>query len=149
MVSRVTSLDGLVILSPFTKEKICCRQNEDVRLEFRRLKYLALTTIKAYGTAREAAQATRDIKASFNEPLQEAETAADGVDPRDRVIRIQRANAVLTAPITRTRLPLTAPMPVSQPQGSSISRAWRQKKRSLDDTTAFNVGPSTKKRKVN
>ncbi|KAJ7168754.1 hypothetical protein C8R46DRAFT_853884, partial [Mycena filopes] len=44
MVSRVTSLEGLVILTPFSKDKICCRQNEDVCLEFRRLGYLALKT---------------------------------------------------------------------------------------------------------
>ncbi|KAJ7763347.1 hypothetical protein B0H16DRAFT_1213753, partial [Mycena metata] len=44
MVSRVTSLQGLVILTPFAKDRICCRQNEDVRLEFRRLRYLELKT---------------------------------------------------------------------------------------------------------
>ncbi|KAJ7165485.1 hypothetical protein C8R43DRAFT_816682, partial [Mycena crocata] len=44
MVSRATSLEGLVILTPFSKDKICCRQSEDVRTEFRRLRYLALST---------------------------------------------------------------------------------------------------------
>jgi hypothetical protein len=145
MVSRVTSLEGLVILSPFTKDKISCRQNEDLRLEFRRLKYLALTTIKTYGTATEMAQATREIKASFNDP-QTVDDERDGSDACDRVIRIQRANAVLTAPITRTRLPLSAPMPASQAHGSLISRARRQKKRLLDDTTA--PQPATKRRKT-
>ncbi|KAJ7110814.1 hypothetical protein C8R43DRAFT_826035, partial [Mycena crocata] len=44
MVSRATSLQGLVILTPFKKDKITCRQSQDVRTEFRRLRYLALTT---------------------------------------------------------------------------------------------------------
>ncbi|KAJ7715807.1 hypothetical protein B0H16DRAFT_1210338, partial [Mycena metata] len=44
MISRVTSLEGLVILMPFSKDRICCRQNEDLRLEFRRLRYLELQT---------------------------------------------------------------------------------------------------------
>ncbi|KAJ7136458.1 hypothetical protein C8R43DRAFT_859936, partial [Mycena crocata] len=44
MVSRATSLQGLVILTPFKKDKICCRQSQDARTEFRRLRYLALST---------------------------------------------------------------------------------------------------------
>ncbi|KAJ7086284.1 hypothetical protein C8R43DRAFT_832243, partial [Mycena crocata] len=44
MVSRVTSLEGLVILTPFAKSVIQCHQSADVRNEFRRLRYLALKT---------------------------------------------------------------------------------------------------------
>ncbi|KAJ7733455.1 hypothetical protein B0H16DRAFT_1220667, partial [Mycena metata] len=44
MLSRATSLDGVVILTPFAHERIACRQNEDLRQEFRRLAYLALQT---------------------------------------------------------------------------------------------------------
>ncbi|KAJ7156453.1 hypothetical protein C8R43DRAFT_834240, partial [Mycena crocata] len=44
MVSRVTSLDGLVILTPFSKSVICCHQSADVRNEFRRLHYHSLKT---------------------------------------------------------------------------------------------------------
>ncbi|KAJ7154988.1 hypothetical protein C8R43DRAFT_863249, partial [Mycena crocata] len=44
MISRATSLEGLVILSPFKKEQICCRQSEDIRNENRRLNFLALRT---------------------------------------------------------------------------------------------------------
>ncbi|KAJ3772896.1 hypothetical protein FB446DRAFT_620253, partial [Lentinula raphanica] len=40
MLSRVRSLDGLVILRPFPKSKISCRQSEDVRVEVRRLQHL-------------------------------------------------------------------------------------------------------------
>ncbi|KAJ6447543.1 hypothetical protein C8R45DRAFT_757228, partial [Mycena sanguinolenta] len=44
MLSRVTSLEGLLILKPFPKSKITCRQSEDVRIEMRRQQYLSLQT---------------------------------------------------------------------------------------------------------
>ena len=45
MVSRVTLLEGLLILRPFRSSKIKCRQSEDVRKEFKRLDGLKLLTI--------------------------------------------------------------------------------------------------------
>ncbi|KAG1851156.1 hypothetical protein F4604DRAFT_1547386, partial [Suillus subluteus] len=33
MLSCVTSLDGLLVLCPFNKKKICCCQSEDTHLE--------------------------------------------------------------------------------------------------------------------
>ncbi|KAJ7079220.1 hypothetical protein C8R43DRAFT_832049, partial [Mycena crocata] len=44
MVSRATSLEGIIILTPFPKAKICCRQSEDTRVEIRRMRYYALNT---------------------------------------------------------------------------------------------------------
>ncbi|KAI1782013.1 hypothetical protein LXA43DRAFT_874615, partial [Ganoderma leucocontextum] len=44
MLSRATSLDGVIILRPFSKNKIRSRQSEDVRKEFRRLDCLRLHT---------------------------------------------------------------------------------------------------------
>ncbi|KAJ3738000.1 hypothetical protein EV360DRAFT_24428, partial [Lentinula raphanica] len=44
MVSRVKSLDGLVILRPFARSKIMCRQSQDVRTELKRLEYLHVLT---------------------------------------------------------------------------------------------------------
>ncbi|KAF8164643.1 hypothetical protein K438DRAFT_1465909, partial [Mycena galopus ATCC 62051] len=44
MLSRVTSLDGLAIVTPFPKEKISCRTSEDLRRETLRLELLALQT---------------------------------------------------------------------------------------------------------
>ncbi|KAJ6487221.1 hypothetical protein C8R47DRAFT_518325 [Mycena vitilis] len=63
MVSRATSLEGLVILTPFPKDKICCRQNEDVRVEFRRLRYLELKTTITHGTEQEAVSASAETAA--------------------------------------------------------------------------------------
>ncbi|KAJ4464238.1 hypothetical protein C8J55DRAFT_412949, partial [Lentinula edodes] len=44
MVSRVRTLDGLLILRPFQFKKIQCRQSQDSRLEHRRLFFLSLET---------------------------------------------------------------------------------------------------------
>ncbi|KAJ7779473.1 hypothetical protein DFH07DRAFT_716136, partial [Mycena maculata] len=44
MISRAVSLDGLAIVTPFPKEKICCRTSEDLRKETARLEMLALRT---------------------------------------------------------------------------------------------------------
>ncbi|KAJ7649268.1 hypothetical protein B0H17DRAFT_846888, partial [Mycena rosella] len=44
MLSRVTSLDGLLILNSFSKDRITCRQSQEVREEARRHQYLALRT---------------------------------------------------------------------------------------------------------
>ncbi|KAI1782872.1 hypothetical protein LXA43DRAFT_851758, partial [Ganoderma leucocontextum] len=37
MLSRAISLEGILILRPFNKKKIRCRQSEDLRKECRRL----------------------------------------------------------------------------------------------------------------
>ena len=57
MVSRVTSLEGLLILRPFKSSKIQCRLSEDTRKEFKRLEKLRLHTIVETGTAEEKARA--------------------------------------------------------------------------------------------
>ncbi|KAJ3710959.1 hypothetical protein EV361DRAFT_768360, partial [Lentinula raphanica] len=44
MVSRVKSLDGLVILRPFRRSKIMSRQSQDVRMEIKRLEALHIST---------------------------------------------------------------------------------------------------------
>ncbi|KAI9059158.1 hypothetical protein FKP32DRAFT_1535286, partial [Trametes sanguinea] len=44
MLSRATSLDGVVILRPFDFKKISCRQSEDLRKECARLRVLELQT---------------------------------------------------------------------------------------------------------
>ena len=44
MVSRVTSLEGLLILRPFNYAKISCHQSQDTRNEFKRLNNIRLKT---------------------------------------------------------------------------------------------------------
>lgn len=62
MVSRVTLLDGLlIILRPFDLKKIQSRQSEDTRRETRRLDILRLQTITQVGTAEESADDQRRL----------------------------------------------------------------------------------------
>jgi hypothetical protein len=165
MVSRATSLDGLVILTPFTKDKICCRQNEDVRAEFRRLRYLTLKTIVAYGTKEEAGQAAKEVSTSFQAlssgaPSSEVDTVpSDSEDVCKRLDRLQRSNAVLSAERTvrSGRVPINTPIsraPSTAVAGPSqghlvflppISRPPAARKRRLDDTVPPKV---TKKRRT-
>jgi hypothetical protein len=57
MISRVTSLDGLLILRPFNKSKISCHQSEESRHESRRLDILRLLTIMDGGSPEESTSA--------------------------------------------------------------------------------------------
>ena len=54
MVSRVSTLDGLLILRPFSKTRITRRQSEDSRREEQRLNLLRLQTITQTGTSNES-----------------------------------------------------------------------------------------------
>jgi hypothetical protein len=65
MISRVTSLDELLILKGFPKSKIMCRQSQECRDEARRHEYLALQTIISTGTSTEAAEAEAIVKKMF------------------------------------------------------------------------------------
>jgi hypothetical protein len=99
----------LVILTPFPKDKICCRQSEDVRTEFPRLKYLELQTIVQHGTSEEAEEAKQDLKKRYGTSapgaaMPDVESADAGV----RVDRLQRHHASITAPGSIDR---TEPIP--------------------------------------
>ncbi|KAJ7729155.1 hypothetical protein B0H16DRAFT_1428303 [Mycena metata] len=145
MLSRATSLDGVVILTPFAHERIACRQNEDLRQEFRRLAYLALQTVVEHGTEEEASRAKRELESSFNRPI--ADVGPTENDPCDRVMQIERANAVLTAPIqvARARIPLDTPIAAAAP--SSIRPMATTKRRRPLDARPPSPGPSASKRR--
>lgn len=57
MVSRVTSLEGLLILRPFKLSKIKCHQSQDTQKEINRLNRLRLQTITRIGTFEEKKKA--------------------------------------------------------------------------------------------
>lgn len=61
MISRVTSLDGLLILRPFDKDKITCRQSEESRRENSRLYILNLQTTVIAGNPSESRLATEEL----------------------------------------------------------------------------------------
>ncbi|KAG1866435.1 hypothetical protein C8R48DRAFT_572162, partial [Suillus tomentosus] len=44
MLSCVTLLDSLLVLHPFNKKKICCRQSEDIHVEEKQQSILAQQT---------------------------------------------------------------------------------------------------------
>ena len=50
MISRVKSLEGLIIMRPFNKKRICCRWSEDVCREFACLRMLELLTLVEHGS---------------------------------------------------------------------------------------------------
>jgi len=64
MVSRSTSLEGLVILRDFDFGKVTKRHSEDLRREFKRLEYLRLQTILKAGSEDERSDA-RGLLASL------------------------------------------------------------------------------------
>ena len=59
MVSQATSLAGLLILRPFHKHKIKCRQSQDSQNESKRLQLLALQTKSKHGNDNERELAKR------------------------------------------------------------------------------------------
>ncbi|KAJ7476625.1 hypothetical protein FB451DRAFT_1460875 [Mycena latifolia] len=164
MLSRATSLEGLVILTPFSKDRICSRRSEEARVEFRRLEYLNLKTVIQYGTEPEKLWATERIRQSYGTAAQAREppvVSLEGGDVWKTLDEQQRATAMLTAPnirpaIRRGKLPVTsagiaaaaaADTPSSSTAtntfslGSSATAAYRptqmkRKKRDLDDPPA-------------
>jgi hypothetical protein len=151
MVSRATSLDSLVILTPFSKEVICCRQSQDMRVEFRRVRYLSLKAMQKYGSPDEAARASSVIRESYGPAPADADPpkpTEGGADAATRVDQIQQANAVLMGPVNRC-LPLSAPVPGSSAASSTPSSQPAAKcKRRLDDDTPYSR-PAPKKRQRN
>ncbi|KAJ6576493.1 hypothetical protein DFH09DRAFT_1311176 [Mycena vulgaris] len=156
MVSRAKSLQGLVILTPFSKDKICSRQSEDVRTEFHRLQYLGLNTVVLYGNHAEALSAKSELKKTFATPapggLNDDAMTGTGEDVGNHVDRLQRLNAVLTAPARCTRLPVNSPLaataqvPAATVSGALVQSRLTTKKRKLDDASPMSASKSTSKR---
>jgi hypothetical protein len=148
-------LEGLAILTPFPKDKICCRQSEDVRTEFRRLKYLELQTIAWHGTSEEAEEVKQDLKKRYGTSAPDAAMPdVESADAGVRVDRLQRHHAsIAIGSINRQRLALTEPIPGSAESGTTehpsqpppIRSSLR--KRRLDDTTPILVADTGSKLK--
>lgn len=120
MVSKVKYLDGLLILRPFKKSKICCSPSEDVRREFRRLDFLQLRTLNVYGNAQEAGEARAALDAisavlgaNHPDPISgdNADAAEDEAGDAAKLDRLQRSNCALTSALERSanRFPTTFP----------------------------------------
>lgn len=61
MISRVKSLDDLLIMRPFAKDRICRRLSEDVRRELGRLSLLECLTLVEHGTPTEIEEAKNEL----------------------------------------------------------------------------------------
>ena len=61
MVSRSTSMEGLIVLSNFEFGQIAKRRSEDLRKEFSRLESLRLRTIIKYGSEDQVSEAKRSL----------------------------------------------------------------------------------------
>ena len=78
MISRVKSLDGLMVLRPFHRSKISCNLQQDVRDELKRQRILELATLARYGIgplAGTAAQELADL--GLDEVLNSEESTLD------------------------------------------------------------------------
>ena len=67
MVSRATSLDGLLVLRDFNARQITKRRSEDLRKEFERLMYLKWKTIASCGLADEV-EVSKRMMEKLREP---------------------------------------------------------------------------------
>jgi hypothetical protein len=64
MISRATSLNGILILRPFNFSKICCCQSQDSRQEKERINILELETKITHGTLTESMDARQTLHTS-------------------------------------------------------------------------------------
>jgi ATP-dependent exoDNAse (exonuclease V) alpha subunit len=91
MVSRSTSLEGLVILRDFDFNKITKRHSEDLRREFGRLEYLKVQTTLKHGTDNEKRQAKQWLESrEHNETSNSRKRKANGGEERAKRARLTR-----------------------------------------------------------
>jgi hypothetical protein len=103
MISRATSLQGLLILRPFNAEKFCCRCSEDTRHENRRISILNLQTQVIHSTAMESAAAQAQLSVIGNginlNELEGTDDTALTDKQDDNVILLQRIQSSTSKPI--------------------------------------------------
>ena len=90
MASRATSLDGLLIMRPFSMSKISCHRSQEARDEFDRLNLARWQAIAIHGTLQERLSAQKHLASQENhEPRQVSQFFLDGSssDP-NKVTRI-------------------------------------------------------------
>ena len=104
MVSHVTSLDGLLILRHFRREKIKCRQSEDLRTECQRLENLRLDTISEFGSPQEiaalVAASGRNSNNSHSNQIQNDTSSSDSLHAKKK----RPLQVVLTNDLVNTDL---------------------------------------------
>ncbi|KAJ7645307.1 hypothetical protein B0H17DRAFT_959645, partial [Mycena rosella] len=138
MISRVTSLEGLLILNSFRKERITCRQSEEVRNEAKRHEILALHTIVEAGSLEEVEEAKFKLQQLALSPVdlrnvvgREGDETHLAEDSFVRLTRLERANLMAVrasiAPLpssrsTRVSLALPKRVPCKSTSGTTLPR---------------------------
>ena len=96
MVSRSTSLEGLMILRDFDYSKVTRRHSEDLRKELKRLECLRLKTIVKIGSEDERREAKRLLTAmQGGGTSKKRERSADERDERPKRTRLASAGRVM------------------------------------------------------
>jgi len=80
MVSRSTSIDGLIILRDFKFGKITKRHSKDLRKEFARLETLRLQTVLKYGTDKEKFEAEQLLRGMQDKRVTRKRKTSNGED---------------------------------------------------------------------
>jgi hypothetical protein len=133
MVSRVTSIKGLLILRPFKFAKIKCNQSQDTRKEFSRLNRLRLHTIAKIGSAEEQkdAQAALLNECRFNIENMETET----IEPQTRqttqhkkvkIQLLERTDQQTNVHITHSETPIIIKNPTMLQNSTPISKCRKR-----------------------
>ena len=109
VLSRVTSLEGLVILRPFDKRKIQCQQSEDSRRERKRLDFLRMHTIIQHGDESESASTQMILsilsKSQYREQINmDVEVPTIASDSARHLQHLQNSNYHLTSGPTLPKL---------------------------------------------
>ena len=135
MVSRVKSLDGLMVLRPFCQSKITCHLQQDVRDELKRQRLLELATLAQHGKGEIAETAAREIAKLSLDELLDSERSHLDLD-NSNLNTLLRSEQHVTDQLCR----LTRDVPSSlrkRPTNASTSQPKRRKKN--DKAGAYSV----------
>ena len=87
MASRSTSLEGLLVMRPFSISKVSCHRSQEAREEFNRLDLARWQTISTHGTPQEKASAQEHLITQGNDqPSQIMQLFTDGNSPDPRQV---------------------------------------------------------------
>lgn len=85
MLSRARSLEGVLVLRPFSAARITCRLSQDARRERRRLEILSLTTKMELGSTADKVEATLKLSLQGLEPCVAEQAALPGLEAQKNI----------------------------------------------------------------
>lgn len=133
MVSRASSLEGLLVLRSFQSRKIMCSLSQDARVERCRVNRLRLRTLIKYGTPTEVSSAMTELGESVGNLAETDKNVFDSaVDRTKELTQLQddyEAMFKIGVPRRITRIPLTDNPPLRSSLGGPSSSVDRQKRK--------------------